>query len=207
MIISYTGKERCDIMYYLSVIANKNSKKVLFIDNSMNGDLHITLTKSNNEEMISTERCMYLRKYNVPQEKANEYDIVLLYNGLYTPPEPYELKPDFNIVCVSANRIELEKTRKALIDSGFDKIPAFLVIADVVSNKLSELTICEALKQEVTDVVSFDADPEIWRRYEFFSWEGKMDSRKLPESYRQILEILIEAIFKIDRKMLKKLKF
>lgn len=118
MVIAFVGKERCNIAYFLYKAAESTGKRTLVVDNSKKGDLYRVLTdgEGNHKSLPNGD---IVRLFDVTDDEASRYDLVILYQGLYEVDMEYDLTCDSLYVATSMNRLEVEDTKKALESAQF----------------------------------------------------------------------------------------
>lgn len=83
MVVNYVGTERCDIVYYLLRIGKGLNVKTLAVDNSITGDLYHIFDKGEQDHVSEYGSVTVARNKLVGLEEAQEYDVVIIYEGLY----------------------------------------------------------------------------------------------------------------------------
>ncbi len=99
MVVTFSGSEICDLLYYVSTIGVKEGKKVLVIDNSWNhdffslyGDGVTDKDGDGNPDIEHINNLTVCRGYKLTDEQMEYFDNVFIYTGhniecesLYTP--------------------------------------------------------------------------------------------------------------------------
>ena len=110
MIISYIGKERCDIIYNLVKIGVNAGKRILVIDNSMTHDMFSLFEKNDGGDMQSLGNLTICKDYKLGN-KAQEFDCVYLYEGIAPR---YDGKRDIQILAPGCENTEIKQIRTYL---------------------------------------------------------------------------------------------
>ena len=110
MIISYIGKERCDIIYNLVKIGVNAGKRILVIDNSMTHDMFSLFEKNDGGDMQALGNLTICKDYKLGN-KAQEFDCVYLYEGIAPR---YDGKRDIQILAPGCENTEIKQIRTRL---------------------------------------------------------------------------------------------
>ena len=133
MVVNYVGTERCDIVYYLLRIGKGLNVKTLAVDNSITGDLYHIFDKGEQDHVSEYGSVTVARNKLVGLEEAQEYDVVIIYEGLYPRYNNYR---NITIFAPSENESEWEMLRP-FRDTLFDS-KVYCILRNAVTAKTSE---------------------------------------------------------------------
>lgn len=141
MVVNYVGTERCDIVYYLLRIGKGLNVKTLAVDNSITGDLYHIFDKSEQDHVSEYGSVTVARNKLVGLEEAQEYDVVIIYEGLYPRYNNYR---NITIFAPSENESEWEMLRP-FRDTLFDS-KVYCILRNAVTAKTSEKVLSAAFQ-------------------------------------------------------------
>ncbi len=206
MFIAYVGKERCDIVYYISKISNALNERTLLVDNSISGDLFRALTNDSNENVREFNGYTIVRNLKVTKKQVDGFDNVILYHGLSDFKERYEVVPDYLYVAVSVNKIELIDTKNAICSSGFERAGnKSLVLVDCVQKKYSPQTISENLGIQPSNAYIMPLDERDLVKYQMLMNNGSVALKKASEDMMEVVMDAMELLYDVEPKKAKKL--
>lgn len=160
-VITYIGKERCDIIYYLAKVAARLGKKILIVDNSTIQDLSGVYGLPDNEDKMRKKNVTVCRNYILTDEWKeafeNEFDFIFIYQGLKL--QNTKIKSDMLLTGCGFEKREIEilkKMRKK--NAKFEK--EVLILRDKNLSKLTARIVMEMLgmplKKTETFTLEFD---------------------------------------------------
>ena len=83
-IISITGQEKCDIVFYLSELYRALKKHTLVIDNSYSKDLFEAIRQKNEKNVAERGFVVYSKDMDYSPEAFVNFDVIIFYEG-YNP--------------------------------------------------------------------------------------------------------------------------
>lgn len=160
-VITYIGKERCDIIYYLIKVAARLGKKILVVDNSGIQDLSGVYGLSGNEDKMRKKNVTVCRQYIISEEwresTVNEFDFIFVYEGLKL--QQVKVESDLLLIGCSFEKREIEII-KNMIGQNSDRKREILILRDKTSARFSVRTVMEMLdmppKKTENYVLEFD---------------------------------------------------
>ena len=206
MLIAYVGKERCDIVYYISKISNALNEKTLIVDNSICGDLFRALTDNSRETVRECNGYTLARNLKVSKKEIDAYENVILYHGLSDFGERYDVIPDYMYVAVSMNRLEMFDAGRAIQTSGLENATRkTLVVVDNVQRKYSLQSIAEEIGIVPTNGYILPLDERDQRKYQMLVNTGSVSMKKASDDMTEVVKDAMELIFKIEPRKAKKI--
>lgn len=204
MVITYTGKERCDILYFLIQIGIKTGHKIAVIDNSFTHDLFALYEKEDKEEIVVIDN-LTVTKDRLIGKKAKEFDFVFIYEGLVARCSE---KRDFTILAPTCERREIdivgESFKEAIKNATINHDNILIIARDVVTRKISAKEI--ALRYELPTELYYDLDLDE-KDYGVYVALTNNHRAKLNLSAQmfELMEFLAAKLYKVDAKTFKKL--
>lgn len=204
MVVNYVGTERCDIVYYLLRIGKGLNVKTLAVDNSITGDLYHIFDKGEQDHVSEYGSVTVARNKLVGLEEAQEYDVVIIYEGLYPRYNNYR---NITIFAPSENESEwemLQPFRDTLFDS-----KVYCILRNAVTAKTSEKVLSAAFQLDFEEFMMDGLDDGGYREYILLQINK---DAKLPRKtgIASIVTALLPVIYKVeaaDAKYLKKILY
>lgn len=144
MIITYVGKEQCDILYHLVKIGKKLGKSIVVFDNSITHDFYMMFDKNDGKDVIEQNN-LVVCKDRVFKREEKTYDYVFVYEGLYPK---YNGFIDIAIVAPSYAKQEWDMIKPHLENCKMGNIKTFLVLRDRVNRKITPRIVKKMLNIE-----------------------------------------------------------
>lgn len=112
-IVSYSGKERCDLVYALGTLTHATHKSVLFIDNSIFHDLYAVFAGNNDtDEVLDFGDVVVAKDRKIPERDMRKFDLCILYSGLNTDQSVFYQKADEYIIAPGEEEEEVARMKK-----------------------------------------------------------------------------------------------
>lgn len=113
-IVSYSGKERCDLVYALGTLTHATHKSVLYIDNSIFHDLYAVFAGNNDtDEVLDFGDVVVAKDRKIPERDMRKFDLCILYSGLNTDQSVFYQKADEYIIAPGEEAEEVARMKKA----------------------------------------------------------------------------------------------
>lgn len=204
MIVTYTGKERCDILYFLIQIGKRMGKKILAVDNSYTHDLFLLFQKDDGEEIYQLDN-LTICKDCKPDRKVRDYDIVFIYEGLLAR---YEGERDKIILAPSCEKAEMEmvisgfKGNIEIKEDSLDNV--YIVARDQVNRKFTSRTIAKMYGLKAENCFDMSFDEKDYSMYISLTHNGYTNFMLSPQMY-DLIESMAADLYGIDARTLKKI--
>lgn len=203
MVIAYIGKERCEIPFFMYKIARTLNKKVLVVDNSLRGDLFRSVIHSE-DTVAELDRAAFIRNYKIRKEDTDDFDVVILYNGLSNVARPYDLIPDFTYVETTMDCLEIEDVRAAVEACDFH-VKCNLILNDVTTNKLSVETVVKDLRIATDTCFMLPLDAAFNSKYVMLTHNGDCRLKGSSEDMLDLISCILETQYGMNKKQIKKM--
>mgnify|MGYP006983163144 CR=1 FL=1 len=204
MIISYIGKERCDIIYHLIKIGINAGKRLLVIDNSMTHDLFSLFEKNDGEDIQEHGNLTICKDYKLGK-KAQEYDCVYLYEGIVPR---YEGKRDVQIIAPGCENTEIKQIRAyldELVNNGTEfPEETYVIERDKVNRKITAKTLSSLLNVNTQNCIDLEFDVKDYSQYVSLTHNMRTSSAVSAQMY-EVIESIAVVVYNTNAKMLKKL--
>lgn len=165
MIISYIGKERCDIIYNLVKIGVNAGKRILVIDNSMTHDMFSLFEKNDGGDMQALGNLTICKDYKLGN-KAQEFDCVYLYEGIAPR---YDGKRDIQILAPGCENTEIKQIRTRLDELKENGVvlpeDAYVIERDKVNRKITAKTLSALLNVNTPNCMEMEFDLKDYNSY------------------------------------------
>lgn len=202
MVVNYVGTERCDIVYYLLRIAKNLKINVLAVDNSITGDLYSIFDKHGNDNVEEYSTVTVMRNKQVGLEEAQEYEAVIVYEGLYARYNNYR---NITIFAPSENQSEWKLMipfKEYLYNS-----KVYCILRNAVTNKTSEKSLEADFDMKFEGYMADGLDDAGYSEYIrlLINKDGRLPKKT---AVADIVMELLPIIFKIeDERYLKKILY
>ena len=203
MVITYFGKERLDLIYYLSLMGKKLNKNVAVIDNSLRGDLYRSVVGDTDSHLTEKNGCTYARSVDVKDTDVADFDMVLIYNGLYEKKTPYQLQSNMRLIDTSMDLVEMEQLKRALPPKE-DEETDVLILSDVTSKKISPQYAKNFLGITTDKDYMFPLDNGDYDKFVILTQNGNGTLKGLSEYMMEFLADFAKHFWNIDEKKFKK---
>lgn len=201
MVISITGKEQCDILYYIVGVAMKLHLKVAVFDNSLTHDFFGLYQSDENEDIVAKDGITVYKDYQYNREfETEKYDYIFIYDGLYPTYKGYE---DLSIVAPSYSKAEWEMVKPQIIKNKTNETKTILLLRDKVNRKLSDYAVLKKLEFDPTYVVAIEYDAKDYSAYICLTHNKRSKIRRRGE-LREVILSVCEEIYGLDAKKLKR---
>ena len=198
MMITYVGIERCDIVYYLLRIGKNLGKNVLAVDNSITGDLFHIHMKEDNSGVVKNGSVTVMRNRIVGKREAENYDLVVVYEGMN--PE-YSNYRDLTIFAPSENEAEWELEKPFVANRKGGEL--LCILRDRSTRKVNESVLSQFFDVEFDEIMEEEYGDVGYASYVALTHNH---SAKIPRNggIKSIVMNLATTIYKVDAKTLKK---
>lgn len=201
MVISVTGKEQCDILYYIVKVALKLRMKVAVFDNSITHDFFNIYKTDDKEDIVKKETLTVFKDYQYSREYDKEgYDYIYIYDGLYPTYKGYE---DLSIIAPSYAGAEWEMVKPQIFKNKTNDTKTILLLRDKVNRKFSDYAVLKKMEFDPTYVVSMEFDAKDYSAYICLTHNKKSKLRRNGE-LREVIINVCEEIYGINAKTLKR---
>lgn len=205
MVISYVGKERCDLLYYITMLGQRAGKQILVIDNSVTHDFFDLYEKIDHEDVVESDFITVCKDYCMDEQLKEEYDYIFIYEGI-TRMHSYKGKRDITIVAISMEAAELKHIKNAFLDyDGKTKLNPLLIVRDCVNNKVSNNDIAEKLCITPEDVLRIGFDQRDYAMYINLSHNKIGRFKGLSQEMEDAISYIGEFLYQLDRKTMKRI--
>ena len=199
MIITYVGKEQCDILYHVIMTGAKLGKSIAVFDNSITHDLFHVFCNGAEEDVVESHGIVVAKDYSFKKEET-AYDYIFIYEGLYPRYVGYT---DLAIVAPSYSRTEWDILKEHLKERETMEIKTFLVLRDKINNKFSDKVALSLLGFDPTYMMNTEFHSKDYSSYISLTHNGKAKISKNGEIYEPV-SILCEELYQISSNELKK---
>ena len=199
MIITYVGKEQCDILYHVIMAGIKLGKTIAVFDNSITHDFFEIFSTNKEEDIIETQGIVVAKDYTFIKEKA-EYDYIFIYEGLYPKYKGYT---DLAIIAPSYSKTEWEMIREYGKERSILETKIFLVLRDKINNKISDRVALSILDFDPTYMMNTELNEKDYSSYISLVHNRKAKISKNGEIY-EVVSILCEELYHLSPTDLKK---
>lgn len=204
MIISYIGKERCDIIYNLVKIGVNAGKRILVIDNSMTHDMFSLFEKNDGGDMQALGNLTICKDYKLGN-KAQEFDCVYLYEGIAPR---YDGKRDIQILAPGCENTEIKQIRTYLDELKENGVVlpenTYVIERDKVNRKITAKTLSTLLNVNTSNCLEMEFDIKDYSAYVCLTHNMRASAAVSTQMY-EVIETLATVIYSTNEKMLKKL--
>lgn len=209
-LISFTGKERGDVPFYMAALLACTGNEVLIVDNSEGSDLFGSVPKPDGEDFAKTGRVSVVRKKKYSEEFFSVFDYVIIYNGYCMGEDFEELvnESDVNYLVTDYSWVTTLFMKKQLENLSDKKFRVIFI--DKPSGKIHEKLILDEIGvANVEEQYMLPADPQDYGCYVNFLRNGRQKLAPLSADFKnmftQEFSILTESEdVKFRKKTLKK---
>lgn len=207
-IISYFGKERCDLMYAMASVASATHKKVLIIDYSIMHDFYMIYATEGQEEeneILDMGNVVVVKDRKIPETDMRNFDLTIIYNGLNLSSIVYQ-KADEYILAPGDEAGEVLRTAKYVkaIEEMYDA-KFTLIQRDKANRKQTLGTLSQKLniRPKRSYVLSFDQIE--YEAYIALTINGNGGAIGLTNEMQAVAAELICTILEDDEKRIRKI--
>lgn len=198
MIITYVGKEQCDILYHLIMIGSKMGKTIAVLDNSINHDLFSIFAEDETADLVETHGIVVGKDYTFKREQKT-YDFVFIYEGLLPRYEGYT---DFSIIAPSYAKNEWDMIKDHAKGCEQAEIRTFLVLRDKINRKISDKVALAKLDFDPTFMMNTEFNEKDYSSYISLTHNKAAKLSPNGEIY-EVICMLCEELYHVNEKNLK----
>lgn len=210
----YMGEERCDFIYYLSLIASKTANKVVVVDDSITKDLFDSVSKGECENVFEWYNILFVKDVDVwNSEETKDADYVLVYAGKnkdhemknYVPREDEELEDRSVIYLLMPNYTKKSIEDVSNITVG-DTDKVICIPRDFCSKKITDKSLSFLMGISEDDIVgNIPLNTEDMAAYVALTHNGHQSIKGASDVTREALKYLVCTLLDMDEKKAKKL--
>lgn len=204
MVLSFVGKERCNIAFYTYKAIEMLGKRCLVIDNSLSADLYRSLSDGKGREKTLPNGTL-LRYVDISRDDVVGYDVVILYQGMTRIDMAYEIESTAMYICTSMNRLEMEDTRKARESMGLSDCKNRIIVLDAKNSKYSPESIAQTLgltkMSDGFDLLPIDEDD--LAKYDFICESSDTTLKGSSNEFKQVIKHILTDNFELSDKTVK----
>lgn len=205
MVISYVGKERCDLLYYVTTLGQRAGKEILVIDNSVTHDFFNLYEKIDHEDIVESDFITVCKDYCMDEQLKEEYDYIFIYEGI-SKMHSYKGPRDTTIVAVSMEDTELRNIKNAIRDYDENaKLNPVLIIRDCVNNKINVADIAEKLHINPEVMFRIGFDQRDYAMYINLSHNKIGKFRGMSPEMEDAVSCIGEFLYQLDSKTVKRI--
>lgn len=195
MIITYVGKEQCDILYYMIQIGIKLGKSIAVFDNSITHDLFSLFSSEENEDIVETKGIVVAKDYIIKREQQ-VYDYIFIYEGLYPRYTGYT---DYAIIAPSYSKVEWDMIRDFVKSCEQMEIRNMLILRDKINNKVSDRVALAKLGFDPNSMITVEFNEKDYSSYISLLHNAKAKLQKNGEIC-EVVAVLCEELYGIKEK-------
>lgn len=199
--ILYVGIERCDFVYYLSAVLSLKGS-VLVADNSLSGDLFLSVCKKKDENVAEWRNVTCARNLDVQASDTSAYDYIITYAGFAIDKEDFEadtlalIMPDYTDLSLS----RLEECLPAMIAH-----PLY-VLRDYCTKKVTDKSIAQRLYISPSDIAGhIELSTTDIQAYIALTHNGRHSIKGASETMVEAITYVVAHIFETTQKVAVKL--
>lgn len=202
-VISFSGVERGEFVYYIAAMISKSGKAVMVIDNSFSNDIYGAVSDFTECGTVTKQNIAYVKNACFDKEYVEEFDYVLIWQGMNINmdvilqcDESY-LLPNYTPSCMNA-------CKKLFEDK--DLITAIFMRDSVMSNKITEKSVAgflEIPEEKIMGIMTHDSKD--YEAYLSFLYNGRHKFKSLTPGYNDCLKTAITLILGEEEKKTSKL--
>lgn len=208
-IITIAGQEKCDIVYYLSVVLRAMKKHTLVIDNSYSKDLFEALWNNESDYVIERGLSVYTKDMNYSRDAFESFDIVIFYEGYnicaanIRQSSRVFIITDYSECAIRQTREAFEKVKPEMEDV----TEFYYILRDKMSGKISDrLAFSEFSMTNCRLAGTIPFDNTDYCRYIDFSYNGIQTVRGASDGIKEALVFILSELEHTDRRtVLKKI--
>lgn len=219
-IVSFTGVERGDIVYYTAKLLAAGNKSVLCIDNAKRHDLFETVKEDMTGKAAKGERqekryvnhfrfkgsIVYTKNALYSRDAFERFDYVLIYHGMDIDKLLFK-KSDVRFVMTDTDRFNREDLSRAL-SAIKEELPVYALFVDVFYGKIREKEFVESLvenEEHLLGSATLSFDPVDVEAKQAWQYNGAQKVKVLSPSMKELLLFVNETITGVKNQKPKKL--
>lgn len=214
-VISITGQERCDIVFYLSEIYKKLKKHTLVIDNSYSKDLFEAIRQKDENTVAERGFAIYTKDVDYSPEAFENFDTIIFYEG-YNPCANNLLHSQAVFIITDYAESSIRQIREAFEKEGLlnsmvlkkNETVIYYVLRDKMSKKISDRVafslFCEDKEKgseyiKLAGTIPFSNSD--YYRYIDFTHNKRQTVRGVSDGMKEALEFILGEAEQLDRRM------
>lgn len=204
-IITFSGVEKCDFLYYTAKTLSQTEKTVLVVDNSYRKDMFESVDNYRGAETVERQNIIYIPNVIYSEEFFDNFDYVLIYMGMAIDKKICK-KSDLNYVFCDYTPYTIRKIKEQLDE---ELSNCRIIMRDKATGKISEKAIAHQLEIPIHHILGFiPYDIKDYAAYTALLYNGKQKIAGLTPNFMDALEYITGEILDITakdaRKLLKK---
>lgn len=211
----YIGKERCDVLYYITKLVVSVNKSVLVIDNSKANDFYeIFADEPSETEEIRKGKIVIAKNVVVTDELltsqvvVEDFDYVFIYEGLNNTCMGFDI--DVLMVAPAIEPYEIRTSQKMAEPFVTNDIDTIIIPRDKVDNRYSPKGLIDALELNAdASVYPVELDANNYMAYISLlhtkDWSKFSFKKTVNDDILSILHDFAETYLEVDEKEIKQL--
>lgn len=200
--ITFSGVERCDIIYYVAKTISQTGHTVLVVDNSYQKDMYEAVDHSRGAEIVERQNVIFIPNVEYSEDFFNHFDYVLIYMGMAID-EKICKKSDLNYVICDYTPFAIRNIKEKFGEFLSD---CHIIIRDKANGKISDKAIANQLGvpyHHILGIIPYDSKD--YGNYIALVYNGKQKIAGLTPSFSGVLLWVIGEILDIPEKEAHKL--
>lgn len=218
-IISITGQEKCDIVFYLSEVYKGLKKHTLVIDNSYSKDLFEAIRQNGDKEVEEKGFVVYTKDVDYSSEAFENFDVIIFYEG-YNPCANNLLHSQAVFIITDYAESSIRQIREAFEKEGLlnsriiknNETNFYYVLRDKMSKKIRDRVAFSLFCDEVEKgseyfklVGAIPFSNSDYYRYIDFSHNKRQNVRGASDDMKEVLIFILEEVEQLERKSVLKI--
>ena len=199
MIVTYAGKEQCDILYHVIQTGVKLGKTIAVFDNSITHDLFSIYAKDSSEDIIEMDGLVIAKDFSFKREEK-AYDFVFIYEGL--APRYYGYT-DMAVIAPSYAKAEWDMLMSHAKVCEEREIKTCLILRDKINNKISDRVALAKLDFDPQFMMYTEFNAKDYSSYIALTHNKKAKLNRNGEIYEAV-SVLCDELYHMDAKTKKK---
>lgn len=212
-IISITGQEKCDIVFYLSELYRALKKHTLVIDNSYSKDLFEAIRQKNEKNVAERGFVVYSKDMDYSPEAFVNFDVIIFYEG-YNPCANNLLHSQAVFIITDYRESSVRQIREAFEKEGLlnrtvlnnNNTTFFYILRDKISKRIRDKVVfslfCDEEEKGSEYIKLVGAIPFSYSdfyRYIDFSHNKRQNLKGVSDGMKEALVFILEEVEQLNR--------
>lgn len=202
MIITYTGKEQCDILFQLVKIGVISGKKVAVFDNSITHDFFQIFANGldKGQDLLEIGNLTVFNDYKVKKDET-AFDYIFIYEGLYPRFSGFI---DVSIIAPGYEKNEWKMIKPHVDKCRIERVKTILIMRNRVGKKLSDRYVTTQIGIKPDVFLRSDFDIKDYESYVALTHNRDQKFNRTGELF-YIVSTVASEIYKMSEKEVKKI--